>query len=243
MEAKKNPRIEVGRNSSLFLAVGLNIMLGLSYFALEYKSYDDELIAFDTLSLSDEFVEDIPITNIDPILPPPPPPPALSETIQVVEDAVEIEETLVESTETNMDAVIEEHSVDVGDVVVEEVEEEIEVPFAVVEQVPIFPGCEGIKDNNELKKCFETKIINHVKEHFKYPETASDLGVSGKVYVFFQVDSKGKIAGVKSRGPDDSLINEAERIVKLLPKMTPAMQRGTPVKVPYSLPIMFKLQE
>ena len=62
-----------------------------------------------------------------------------------MEDTEEIEETSIESTETSQDAVVEE-AIDVDDVEVGEEEEEISVPFAVIENVPIFPGCENARN-------------------------------------------------------------------------------------------------
>lgn len=240
MELKKNPNANVGRNSSLYFAVGLNVMLVFAYLGLEYKTYDKDTIEIDTLVLNDQFEEDIPITNIDIPLPPPPKI-TVSQAITVVEDVEEVEETVVESNEIDQDAIIEEREVSVEEVEVEEVEEDIEVPFAVIEVVPKFPGCEGT--NEELRACFQRKMQEHLQKHFKYPEVASDLGIQGKVYVFFLIDKTGKITKIRSRGPDKSLETEAERIIGLLPKMIPGKQRNKNVGVPYSIPISFKLKD
>ena len=72
MEVKKNPKADVGRNSSLYFAVGLNVMLVLTYFGLEHKTYERTDTQMDILMMADQIEEDIPITNIE--LPPPPPP-------------------------------------------------------------------------------------------------------------------------------------------------------------------------
>ncbi|SHG41333.1 energy transducer TonB [Winogradskyella jejuensis] len=239
MEVKKNPRADVGRNSSLFFAVGLNIMLLLTYFGFEYKTYDKTLTESDILMLSEQLEEDIPITNIEITPPPPPPKNIVSEAIQVVEDVAEIEETVLESTEIGQDDIIEP-VIAVEDVEVEEVEEDIEVPFAVIERVPTFPGCKG--NNDQLRACFQRKITEHLQENFKYPQVAEDLGITGKVYVFFLIDKNGHIAKIKSRGPDKLLETEAERIIGLLPKMIPGKQRDRNVGVPYSIPINFQLR-
>ena len=58
----------------------------------------------------------------------------------------------------------------------------------------------------------------------------------------FAVDENGNITNIKTRGPDKSLEEEALRIMNKLPKMIPGQQRGKNVKVPYSLPINFKLE-
>ena len=239
MEAKKNPKLDIGANSSLYFAIGLNIMLFLTYSALEMKTYEKDQALLDIIEMETELEEDIPITE-QIKTPPPPPPQAAPEIITVVEDIEEIEETVIESTEIAQDEGIEERVVDVDDVDVEELDEDVAVPFAVVENVPIFPGCKG-KNNNELKACFQDKIQKHLQKHFQYPETALEMGIHGKVFVMFDIDREGVVSKIRTRGPDKLLEKEAARIVSLLPKMTPGKQRGKPVRVPYALPINFQL--
>ena len=238
MKPKKNPELEIGRNSSLYFALGLNIMLLISWQALEYKTYDKSLASIDLLNVEQEMEEEIPIIHLNT---PPPPPVAITETIEIVEDVEEIEETVIESTEANQDDAIRD-IVSVEDVNVEEVDEDIEVPFAVIENVPVFPGCEG-KPKKKMKACFQKKMQEHVIKNFQYPETALEMGIQGRVSVVFVIDSKGYTTNVRSRGPDKILEKEAERIIGLLPKMKPGKQRGKPVKVSYAVPIFFKYQE
>ncbi|WP_339756456.1 energy transducer TonB [uncultured Winogradskyella sp.] len=240
MEIKKNPKANVGRNSSLYFAVGLNVMLVLTYLGLEYKTYETEATKIDILMLDDQLNEDIPITTIN-IPPPPPPKQVVTETITIVEDVEDVEETVIESTEIGQDDIIEERIVSIEDVDVEEVEEDIEVPFAVIEQVPRFPGCKG--NNDQLKACFQQKMQEHLQKNFRYPNAAQELNIQGKVFVFFLIDKTGKVSKIKSRGPDQLLETEAERIISLLPKMEPGKQRNKPVGVPYSIPINFKLRQ
>jgi len=240
MEVKKNPKADVGRNSSLFFAVGLNVMLLLTYFGLEYKTYDKTLTQSEILMLSEQLEEDIPITTIEMPPPPPPPKPVVTEAITVVEDVEDIEETVVESTELGQDDVIEERVISVEEVEVVEVEEDVEVAFAVIEKVPTFPGCKG--NNDELRACFQRKITEHLQKNFRYPEVAEELGIQGKVFVFFVIDKYGRVSKIKTRGPDKMLEGEAERIISILPKMEPGKQRDKAVGVPYSIPINFKLQ-
>ena len=73
MESKKNTQVEIGRNSSLYFAIGLNIMLFASWQLLEYKTYDKKEVTLDILNMDEVFEEEIPIVNIN--TPPPPPPP------------------------------------------------------------------------------------------------------------------------------------------------------------------------
>ncbi|WP_028872585.1 energy transducer TonB [Psychroserpens burtonensis] len=240
MEVKKNPEVNVSRNSSLYFAIGLNLMLLSTYLILEYKSYKKEDVIVEALDLDDYIDEDIEIINLSA----PPPPPTLAvvpEDIKVIEDIVDIQETIIESSEMNQTDIIAE-IVRVEDVEVEEVEEDIEVPFSVIENIPVFPGCEN-RAKAEQRKCFENAIKAHVRKNFKYPDAALELGIYGKVYVLFIIDNTGYVAKVKSRGPDKILEKEAERIISSLPKMIPGKQRGIAVSVPYSIPISFVLNE
>ena len=237
METKKNPEMEIGRNSSLYFAIGLNIMLFVSWQLLEYKTYDKSEITRDYVSVDEELEEDIPIVNVN-TPPPPPPPVAIQESIKVVEDVAEVEETVIESTETDQNDKIAA-PIDVADVAVETVEEDVEVPFSVIEDIPVFPGCENVA-KSQRRTCFQEKMEAHIAKNFTYPEAALELGIQGKVFVIFVIDSNGQVTNIRTRGPDRLLEAEAERIISLLPKMTPGKQRGKPVKVPYSVPIVFK---
>ena len=240
MEAKKNPQLEIGRNSGIYFAIGLNLMLLLSWRALEYRTYERDDVAIDVVEMQSEFEEEIPIVNVN--TPPPPPPPiVMSEAVEIVEDAEEIEETVIESTEIGQDDAIEA-IVDVGDVEVEELDEDVQVAFAVIEDVPVFPGCEKLS-KKATKDCFQKKVQQHVASNFNYPQTALDLGIQGRVSVVFVIDKTGHIIGIRSRGPDNILEKEAERVIGMLPKMQPGKQRGKPVNVPYSLPIVFQVQD
>ncbi len=239
MELKKDPKANVGRNSSLYFAVGLALMLFLTNYAINYKTYDKSDIDIGQLDLGAEDEEEIPITEQIQTPPPPPPPPAAPEVIEIVEDEVEVEETVIESTEVDQETEI----VEVEEVIVEEVEEDIDVPFAVIENVPVFPGCEK-GSNNQKRACMSKKISQFVNKKFN-TELASDLGLSGRqrINVIFKIDKTGKVTGVRARAPHPGLEKEAKRVIGLLPKMKPGKQRGKPVNVPYSLPIIFQVQD
>ena len=125
----------------------------------------------------------------------------------------------------------------------DEVEEDVEVPFAVIENVPVFPGCE--RGNNEKKrKCMSEKIAKFVQRKFN-TDLAGDLGLTGRqrISVIFKIDKSGNVTGVRARAPHPRLEKEAQRVINLLPKMQPGKQRGKAVIVPYSLPIIFQVQD
>jgi TonB family protein len=112
------------------------------------------------------------------------------------------------------------------------------VPFAVVEEVPVFPGCENAEDK---KVCFMENMQKHIQTHFKYPKEAQKLGLQGKVNVIFIVGVDGKIKDIRKRGPHEILEEETQRIIEELPQMQPGKSNGVPVEVPFSIPITFKL--
>jgi|TARA_B110000908_G_scaffold62405_1_gene75730 protein TonB len=238
MESKKNPKADISRNASLYFAIGLALMVFLSYSTINWKVYDKSDVDIGLVSMDELDDEEIPLLEQVVPPPPPPPPPAPPEVIEIVEDEEEIEETVIESTETD-----QEEEIDIEDLEIEEVEEDIEVPFSVIENVPIFPGCD--KGNNaERRKCMSQKITKFVQRKFN-TDLAGDLGLSGRqrISVIFKIDKTGDVVGVRARAPHPRLVKEAQRVINLLPKMKPGKQRGKAVIVPYSLPIIFQVQD
>lgn len=237
MEIKKNPRVDLNRNSALYFVIGLCLMLFVSWRLIELKTYEKDQFDYESILVEQDEEEEIPLTEQIKTPPPPPPPPVQAPTeIEIVEDEEEVEETIIESTETDRDEIIE-----VEDVVIEEEEEIIDVPFAVIEDVPVFPGCEDV-EKNQLRNCFQEQMNKHIKRNFRYPEIAQEMGIQGRVFVNFIISEDGSITNIRMRGPDKNLEDEAKRIISLLPNMTPGKQRGRPVRVPFSIPIVFRLQ-
>ncbi|WP_300021430.1 M56 family metallopeptidase [uncultured Maribacter sp.] len=117
--------------------------------------------------------------------------------------------------------------------------DKMDISFAEVDEVPIFPGCE---DADDKRACFNKKIQKHISKHFNYPQAAQDANIEGRVNTMFMISSEGTIENIKMRGTDKLLENEVERIIKRLPQMTPGKQSGKAVNVPYSIPVQFKLQ-
>jgi len=114
------------------------------------------------------------------------------------------------------------------------------VPYAIVEEAPIFPGCE----NSEHRSCFSQSVDQHVRRTFN-SKLAKSLGLKpGKkrIFVMFKINEKGEIIDIQSRAPHPKLQEEAVRVIKTLPKMTPAKQRGKKVSIRYSLPIAFMVE-
>ena len=107
-------------------------------------------------------------------------------------------------------------------------------------EVPVYPGCENIRNK---RKCLQENIQRHIVRNFKYPKQAKKNKIQGRVFVQFIVGTGGYIDIIKTRGPDDLLEKEAERIISLLPKFKPGVLKGKPVRVPFSMPIIFRLQK
>jgi len=234
MKPKKNPKADLNRNSGLYFVIGLALVMLLTWRALEWKKFEKPEDYDISLNVEDQLVEEVPMTE-QIKTPPPPPPPAAPEVIEVVEDEEEVVETVIESTESSQ----EQEVAEVEDIQVEEEPVDVDVPFAVIEDVPVFPGCENAKDKRE---CFNEMMQKHIRKNFQYPEIAQEMGVQGRVSVMFTIQKDGSIGNIRLRGPDKNLEAEAKRIIEKLPKMTPGKQRGRAVRVPFSIPITFKLQ-
>ena len=107
-------------------------------------------------------------------------------------------------------------------------------------EVPVYPGCENIRNKT---KCLQENIQRHIVRNFKYPKEAKKNKIQGRVFVQFIVGTGGYVDIIKTRGPDDLLDKEAQRIISLLPKFKPGILNGKPVRVPFSMPIIFRLQK
>ena len=119
--------------------------------------------------------------------------------------------------------------------------QEKEIDFDSVERPPIYPGCEPY--TQQLRSCTQRKIQTHINKNFRYPEFAQKTGIQGRVFVQFIIDKDGSIVGIKTRGPHPILEIEAKRIISILPKFIPGYVDGKAVRVPFSMPITFKLQK
>lgn len=244
MEVKKNPKAILENYSKIFMQIGLVLTLFIVYNMLEFKTIEKQVETFSNTTISKEIEEDIPIIQHN-VQPPPPPPKqvVLPEKLVVVENHQEIEETVIETTETDETEAVAEYVEPEEIDEVEEVEEVVEdVPFMIIEDVPVFPGCTGSKQ--ELKQCFSKKLQQFFIKKFN-GDLAQDLGLhSGKkkMYVSFKINKYGEVTDIKSRAPHPLLKKEASKIIGSLPKIKPGRQRGKPVGVKYTLPITFLVQ-
>ena len=87
-----------------------------------------------------------------------------------------------------------------------------------------------------------TAMFDFIQKNVKYPESAKDKGIEGKVYVQFVVEKDGSISNIEVlRGVSEDIDAEAVRVVKAMPKWKPGMNEGKPVRVQFTLPFNFKL--
>lgn len=116
-------------------------------------------------------------------------------------------------------------------VVEEPVKVEPEKIFDAVEQMPTFPGGDAA-------------LYKFIGDNIVYPAQAAEEGVSGRVTIRFVVERDGTVSQVTvARGKHPALDKEAKRVVSKLPKFIPGKQNGQTVRVFYTLPINFKLQQ
>lgn len=101
--------------------------------------------------------------------------------------------------------------------------------YMSVEKTPEFPGGTNT-------------MFDFIRKNVKYPESAKEKGIEGRVYVNFVIDKDGSISDIKVlRGLCKEIDEEAVRVVKAMPKWNPGMQDGEPVRVQYTLPFYFKI--
>lgn len=245
MEIKKYAHARLENYSKVLVLLGLVLALFLVYEFINYKSFPKSIkqITVTPLEVEEEeqTVDIKPIEIVEPQVAKT----SLPDKIVQVEDEVEIKEAIIKTTETDENEAIVVSEKITEEIVEAEEEEEVveDVPFLVIEDVPIYPGCNG--NNEELRLCFSQKISKFVLSKFN-ANLASDLGLETgsiqKIFVVFKIDKSGNISNVKARAPHKALENEAIRVIGLLPKMTPGKQRGKAVSVSYSLPIVFQVQ-
>ncbi len=227
MELKKSYKADLERKRLIFLEIGLIVVLGLTLAAFEWTTRPSEgnELQISTEDVGDE--EQIPITRQQQEQIAPPPTQVVVE-LNIVDDDVQLDDQLEledQSANDNMAMDIVAYTAnDDGEEVAEEV-------FIIVEDMPTFQG----GDQNAFR--------TWIQQNLRYPEIAQENGISGKVYVQFAVNSKGEVVDVKVvRGVDPALDKEAMRVVSSSPKWVPGKQRGKPVKVQFTFPIVFVLQ-
>jgi protein TonB len=116
--------------------------------------------------------------------------------------------------------------------------------FSTVNDIPLFPSCKGETGDDQLD-CFNTEMMKHIQEHFRYPDDALVNKVQGEVWVRFIIDKDGNVTNIKALGPKGAKIlnDEAIRVVSNLPKFIPGKKNGSSTSVKYGFPINFSLED
>lgn len=213
-------------NVLLFFSIGLTISLLLINVLFQWKSYDSQrFVDIAAADVTTEELIDIPVTKQ-----PPPPPQQMVQQPNIIEVT---EEEIIEDIQVDFDIEItEDQAIDYTEVSVqmEEPEEEVaEEIFTIVEDAPTPVG--GL-----------TAFYTYINENIKYPVYAMRMGIEGKVFVQFVVNSDGTLTDLNVvKGVGGGCDEEAIRVLKNAPAWNPGKQRGQPVRVRMIIPITFVL--
>lgn len=215
MALYKNPKVDVKLKYRKIFELSLILSLLLLILAFKYfpRVQGDEMATEAVQELVE--MEDVEITKQETAPPPPPKPPI---PIEAPADD-ELEDIEIEDTEIDMEEVVAAPPPPVVE------EEEIPVEFFVaVEEMPEpIGGIQGIQQ----------RII--------YPEIAKRAGVQGRVYIKAFVDESGAVQKAEVLKGIGAGCDEAAVDAVMKTRFKPGKQRGKPVRVQVSIPILFKL--
>ncbi len=231
---------DVNRKSSiLFTQLGLVLALLLVYIAIESKTLVNhdvvEYVPPTTLDIDDPIPDTTPeeVKQKEPKLKANPE--LILDDPEIIKDDSGITETIIDVSKMDPEnpvySIYEE--VNIKEEVIED------VAIIIVEEMPIFPGCKGTRE--ELKACLSKGIGSVIKKNFN-PDIAQDIGLASgvqRIFVMFIIDKNGNISNIKSNAPHKSLEKETIRVLKKIPKIKPGIFKGKKVGVKYSLPINY----
>ena len=229
MEIKKTEKASLENKRLIFAELGLIAALLVVYAGFESSTRAKEVALLQgNTKIDDE--DDIMAIPLD--TPPPAPEapalPMLSDELQIVDDDVTVDLDFQSLDDTDIPVDIQEY---VHQDVVEEDVEDDPIPFVTVEQKPTFNG----GDANGFAKWVNSRLV--------YPEVAKENGVEGRVTLQFTIGKDGRLQDVKVlNSPDESLAQEAVRVVSSSPKWEPGRQRDRTVKVSYTFPVIYRLR-
>ena len=223
MVSKKSPQANLENKKAIPMMMGLVMVLSLLFIAFEwsqneFKKHDN----YATTSIPDD--EDLPpISMPEKPLPPPPPPPPVSDIIEVKPDNVTTVNNNIITDETPIEPLKEIMNRPVGNA---GQEDDPEVVFITAEVNPEFNG----------------DVFTYLSKSLKYPIIPQENGVQGKVICQFVVNRDGSITDIEVvRGVDKYLDAEAVRVIKTMPAWKPGKMNGKPVRVKFTLPVVFRL--
>ncbi len=227
MEIKKSKKAAMERFRTTWLLMGFVATLAFVFMAFEWSQYD--MVVDTSLALRDvEFEEEIELLRMydQPAPPPEPEPVTYTEVLAIVENTADVPEGTVESSEET-DRGVEFRYLPP---VVEEPEVIEDIIHVSVEQMPEFPGGQAA-------------LFQFLNKHMKYPQVCQESDIQGRVIVQFVVDKDGSITNPEVvRSVHPLLDTEALRVIRMMPKWKQGMQQFTPVRVKYTVPVIFRLQ-
>ena len=246
---KKDPTKQLEKFSTVFMQIGLVFVLYVVHMLLEYESeqvqyaiHDPDPGEIETIYIPEDlqhvvFQKEVKVKPKNKIVSA-----KLIDLMDFTKGDDTVVETVLPDSLMNQDPVVLDID-SIQFIEASEVDEPDPVPYVLIEDAPIYKGCEGLsKEAN--KKCFEKSIARFFIKNFN-AELAQELGLySGKhkIHSQFIIDTQGDVAVVFVKAPHKQLEKEAKRILKKLPQFTPGKQRRKPVKVKYTLPISFQIE-
>ncbi|MEZ4777808.1 MAG: hypothetical protein R2786_00295 [Flavobacteriaceae bacterium] len=124
-----------------------------------------------------------------------------------------------------------------------EAEKPSKTTLMMVQNAPIFPGCESLSTEKERRACLDEKINTFIGRKFNTDKFSEKYaGKNNRIDVQFTVDSKGEIVDIKARSAYEDLGLEAKRVIGSLPKLTPGKHNDQWVEVVYTVPISLNIE-
>ena len=226
MEIKKSPKADLQNKRGLLLEIGLIVALALVIAAFAYtpKEHRIEQVDLNYGPVDEQIVE---ITRQDQK---PPEPPKKVE-VKVIADLLQV---VTNETKIATDINFAEFDEDTEVLQQVEVKEEIiedDQPFLTAETMPSFQG----RHLNTFRKW--------VQDNVRFPQIALENGISGRVVLSFVIEKDGRLTNIQVlMTPDRSLSEEAIRVLSKSPKWSPGKQRNQVVRIKYTLPVDFRMQ-
>ena len=226
MELKKSPKADLNNKRGLLLEIGLvvSLLLVIAAFAYTPKEYRIEIVTEYVAPVEEEITE---VTRQDQK---PPEAPKKVE-VKVIADILEVVTNDTKIT-TDVDfAEFDENTEVIQQVEVKEEVIEDDQPFLIAETMPSFQG----GDLNKFRAW--------VQQNIRFPQIALENGIQGRVVLSFVIEKDGRLTNIQVlQSPDRSLSDEAIRVLSKSPKWSPGKQRNQVVRVKYTLPVDFRVQ-
>ena len=139
---------------------------------------------------------------------------------------------------TSQDIIIEEHAISfLSDR--KRLGSDVLVPFALVEEPPVFPGCENIA-KAERRKCSSEAISSFIKTNFN-KSIAQNITETGRhdLYMQFVINKEGLVVDIQATASHIKLAQEGIRVLEAMPKIKAGKQRNEMVSVVHSFRMSF----